>query len=99
VDGRGYNDYLVTISGGICVEFYLRVHLRIDVCNPVKCVIVFGLLVTVVSQEGSWQLSWLRNFYIPRVGGDRLCGLVVRVLGYRSGGSGSIPGTTREKKE
>jgi hypothetical protein len=32
--------------------------------------------------------------------GDRICGLVVRVLGYRSGGPGSIPGTTRfsEKK-
>jgi hypothetical protein len=32
---------------------------------------------------------------------DRLCGLVVRVLGYRSRGPGSIPGTTRfsEKKE
>jgi hypothetical protein len=31
---------------------------------------------------------------------DRLCGLVVRVLGYRSGGPASIPGTTRfsEKK-
>jgi hypothetical protein len=29
---------------------------------------------------------------------DRLCRLVVRVLGYRSGGSGSIPGTTRTKK-
>jgi hypothetical protein len=28
---------------------------------------------------------------------DHLCGLVVRVLGYRSGGSGSIPGTTRKK--
>jgi hypothetical protein len=28
---------------------------------------------------------------------DRLCGLVVRVLGYRSGGSGSIPGTTKKK--
>jgi hypothetical protein len=28
--------------------------------------------------------------------GDRLCGLVVRVLGYRSGGPGSIPGTTRK---
>jgi hypothetical protein len=27
---------------------------------------------------------------------DRLCGLVVRVLGYRSGGPGSIPGTTRK---
>jgi hypothetical protein len=29
---------------------------------------------------------------------DRFCGLVVRVLGYRSGGPGSIPGTTRIKK-
>jgi hypothetical protein len=28
---------------------------------------------------------------------DRPCGLVVRVLGYRSGGPGSIPGTTRKK--
>jgi hypothetical protein len=28
---------------------------------------------------------------------DRLCGLVVRVLGYTSGGPGSIPGTTRKK--
>jgi hypothetical protein len=27
-----------------------------------------------------------------------LCGLVVRVLGYRSGGPGSIPGTTMKKK-
>jgi hypothetical protein len=29
---------------------------------------------------------------------DCLCGLVVRVLGYRSGGPGSIPGTTRKEK-
>jgi hypothetical protein len=28
---------------------------------------------------------------------DLLCGLVVIVLGYRSGGPGSIPGTTRKK--
>jgi hypothetical protein len=28
---------------------------------------------------------------------DRLCGLVVRVLGYRSGGPGSIPGITIKK--
>jgi hypothetical protein len=28
---------------------------------------------------------------------DRLYGLVVRVLGYRSGGPGSIPGTTKKK--
>jgi hypothetical protein len=33
-----------------------------------------------------------------RWGRERLCGLVVRVLGYRSGGPGSIPGTTRKKK-
>jgi hypothetical protein len=26
-----------------------------------------------------------------------ICGLVVRVLGYRTGGPGSIPGTTRKK--
>jgi hypothetical protein len=32
---------------------------------------------------------------------DRLCGLVVRVLGHRFGGPGSIPSTTRfsEKKK
>jgi hypothetical protein len=29
---------------------------------------------------------------------ESVCGLVVRVLGYRSGGPGSIPGTTRKKK-
>jgi hypothetical protein len=28
---------------------------------------------------------------------DRLCGLVVTVLGYRSGGPGSIPGTIKKK--
>jgi hypothetical protein len=28
---------------------------------------------------------------------DRLCGLVVRVLGYRSRGPGSIPGTIKKK--
>jgi hypothetical protein len=28
----------------------------------------------------------------------RLCGLVVRVLGYISGGPGSMSGTTRKKK-
>jgi hypothetical protein len=34
------------------------------------------------------------NMHIKQI--DRLCGLVVRVLGYRSGGPGSIPGTTRK---
>jgi hypothetical protein len=35
--------------------------------------------------------------YQYRLAWCRLCGLVVRVLGYRSGGPGSIPGTTRKK--
>jgi hypothetical protein len=30
---------------------------------------------------------------------DHLCGLVVRVLGYGSGGPDSIPGTTKKKVE
>jgi hypothetical protein len=31
------------------------------------------------------------------IGDDRFYGLVIRVLGYRSGGTGSIPGTTKKK--
>jgi hypothetical protein len=38
-----------------------------------------------------YNLRYLPNF-------DRLCGLVARVLGYRSGGPGSIPGTTKKKR-
>jgi hypothetical protein len=43
--------------------------------------------------------SWVWIWYLFTVGEwfDRFCGLVVRVLGYRSGGPGSIPGTTRKK--
>jgi hypothetical protein len=72
------------------------------------CVLFVGDVVTFVSHvfreqgdnEGirKWQnfrLKFLRDAYTNM---DRLCGLVVRVLGYRSGGPGSIPGTTRKKK-
>jgi hypothetical protein len=38
------------------------------------------------------------NLFEINARSDRLCVLVVRVLGYRSGGPGSIPGTTRKKK-
>jgi hypothetical protein len=37
------------------------------------------------------------NFRDVYVLGDRLCGLVVRVIGYRSGGPGSISDTARKK--
>jgi hypothetical protein len=36
-------------------------------------------------------------FLLSYINIDRLCGLVVRVLGYRFGGPGSIAGTTRKK--
>jgi hypothetical protein len=36
---------------------------------------------------------------VPGTYVDCPCGLVIRVLGYRSGGPGSIPGTTREEKK
>jgi hypothetical protein len=39
------------------------------------------------------------NFLCKSFDLDCLCGLVVRVLGYRSGGPSSIPGTTRNKKK
>jgi hypothetical protein len=38
-----------------------------------------------------------KNLIFVTVYIDRPCGLVVRVLGYRSEGLGSIPGTTRKK--
>jgi hypothetical protein len=67
---------------------------------------------TVVSPVSSFDLenqldadfSWFSLFFfsfqsdvwrVPQI--DCLCGLVVRVLGYRSGGPGSIPGTTKKK--
>jgi hypothetical protein len=37
------------------------------------------------------------RMYRKRENMGRLCGLVARVLGYRSGGPGSIPGTTKKK--
>jgi hypothetical protein len=46
----------------------------------------------------SHRALWIRPgvaFKITLYSIYRLCGLVVRVLGYRSGGPGSIPGTTR----
>jgi hypothetical protein len=39
----------------------------------------------------------LHTHYHLSSGADRLCGILVRVLGYRSGGPGSIPGTTKKK--
>jgi hypothetical protein len=42
--------------------------------------------------------NYLLQNYESSIVQDRLCGLVVRVLGYRSGGPGSIRGITRKTK-
>jgi hypothetical protein len=55
----------------------------------VCCVIIIIIIITIIRFE---------YFYPAIHRDDRLCGLVVRVLSYRSGGPGSIPGTTRKKK-
>jgi hypothetical protein len=46
----------------------------------------------------AFKMIFILNFDIVLYYIDRLCGLVVRVLGYRSGGPGSIPGTTKKRK-
>jgi hypothetical protein len=64
-----------------------------------------------LQKDPSWEAATSREMYcfftetvalfyfvLAFINFGRLCGLVVRVLGYRSGGPGSIPGTTRKKK-
>jgi hypothetical protein len=53
--------------------------------------------VHIISQIPTPHIINLYIFSILSLFWDRLCGLVVRVLVYRSGGLGSIPGTTRNK--
>jgi hypothetical protein len=43
------------------------------------------------------EMEIFKIFLLLFYNNDRLCGLVVRVLGYRFGGPGSIPGTTKKK--
>jgi hypothetical protein len=45
-----------------------------------------------------FSFLFLSFIILPYIFCDRLCGLVVRVLGYRSGGPGLIPGTAMKKK-
>jgi hypothetical protein len=44
-----------------------------------------------------WEMRNFLGLKTQVLFGDRLYGLVVRVVGYRSGGPVSIPGTTRKK--
>jgi hypothetical protein len=49
-------------------------------------------------QHSESRILYVLYFVAICRGIDRFCVLVVRVLGYRSGGLGSIPGTTMKKK-
>jgi phosphatidylserine synthase len=63
-----------------------------------KLAILSGCL-GLMSNIASFGMSYEGNmiFNIIYITHDRLCGLVARVLGYRSGGPGSIPDTTKKK--
>jgi hypothetical protein len=65
--------------------------LIINVPIPCTCTTAFRAV-------GAVHINRLFSFGSKYKKFDRLCGLAVRVLGYRSGGPGSIPGTTRKKK-
>jgi hypothetical protein len=60
----------------------------------VRCARVYGW----INKEITGSCYTTLHFLLVCIILDRLSGLVVRVLGYRSGGPGSIPGTTRKKK-
>jgi hypothetical protein len=67
----------------------LRREPLMQTVGPERCVVLFLEAVYILEgTTGSDQNNALL---------DRLCGLVVRVLGYRSGGPGSIPGTQKKK--
>jgi hypothetical protein len=67
-------------------------------CNILEVVTICGLVIIYLQCCHSifdQTVNAIILFFTVINVRDRLCGLVVRVLGYRSGGQGSIPGTTR----
>jgi hypothetical protein len=57
--------------------------------------VLLALYISALSYGSNSKTSIL--FYLTYHDLDRLCGLVVRDLGYRSGGPASIPGTSRKE--
>jgi hypothetical protein len=55
--------------------------------------------IDLAQDRDKWKalVNTAMKFHAHNILGDRLCGLVVTVLGYRSGGPGSIPSTTKKK--
>jgi hypothetical protein len=70
-----------------CCESRTRYPLdtNVEVYQILALILVIGVRDLVIQNKYNYMCRLL----------DRLCGLVVRVLGYRSRGPSSIPGTTR----
>jgi hypothetical protein len=85
------------------VLLYFRYVIQLPVTNKYTVIADVPSELSLTPPQENWKrapferkpikLFFLSILYVN----DRLCGLVVRVLGYRSGGPGSIPGTTRKK--
>jgi hypothetical protein len=54
-------------------------------------------LVAAIRYSGIIIIAKFSKLFALLENNDCLCGIVVRVLGYRSRGPSSIPGTTRKK--
>jgi hypothetical protein len=55
-----------------------------------------NIKLNIIDKTAFFMLFYINILYFV-LSFDRFYGLVVRVLGYRSGGPGTIPGTTRKK--
>jgi hypothetical protein len=77
------------INSLVSVPMKLKQIHKIRWQRPQSCVVLASSLL---------DYRFLSHLILVATSVDLLCGLVVRVLGYISGGPGSIPGTTRKKK-
>jgi hypothetical protein len=69
-------------------------------CVQITVILLTNYLILVfqnISIVTHFNIIWNYILFLILHLHDRLCGLVVRVLGYRSGGPGSIPVTTTKK--
>jgi hypothetical protein len=76
-------------------------HFNLECCWHWECIVVLRVIKHFFTSTGISGFE-NKNYVMHRVRkvkekSDRLCAIVVRVLGYRSGGPGSIPGTTKKK--
>jgi hypothetical protein len=74
------------VLGRVCALFLWDLDL-----DDVHITFIVTFMTLICFSLVSLNIGHVSNLF------DRLCSLVVRVLGYRSGDPGSIPGTTKKK--